>query len=111
LLQYIYASKVLTCGEGGAVSTNNDSVAVNLRMIRNHGMVHGYDTQTIGLNMRSPEINAALATTQMKKLPAMLEVLRRNAKVYHEAFYGIIKRKELSLNLPVEGVGRLYNWD
>ena len=106
----MYASKVLTSGEGGAVSTNNDSIAVKLRMIRNHGMVHGYDTQTLGLNMRLPEMNAALATIQMKKLPAMLEVRRRNAKVYCEVLNSIIKRKEISLNLPVEGDGRLYNW-
>lgn len=105
-----YASKVLTSGEGGAVSTNNDSIAVKLRMIRNHGMVHGYDTQTLGLNLRLPEINAALATTQMKKLSAMLEVRRRNAKMYLDALESISKRKEITFTLPVEGEGRLYNW-
>jgi perosamine synthetase len=106
----MYASKVLTSGEGGAVSTNNDSIAAKLRMIRNHGMVHGYDTQTLGLNMRLPEINAALATTQMKKLSTMLEVRRRNAKLYHDALNSISKRKGVSFTLPVEGDGRLYNW-
>lgn len=106
----MYASKVLTSGEGGAVSTNNDSIANELRMIRNHGMVHGYDTQTLGLNMRLPEINAALATVQMKKLPSMLEARKKNAKVYHDELNSVSKRKELNFALPVEGDGKLYNW-
>lgn len=106
----LYASKVITSGEGGAVSTNNDSIAANLRMIRNHGMVHGYDTQVLGLNMRLPEMNAALATAQMKKLFAMLEARKKNAKVYHEALKSISESKEVSCILPVEADGKVYNW-
>ena len=55
----LYASKVLTCGEGGAVATNNDNLADKLKMIRNHGMVEGYDTRILGLNLRLPELSAA----------------------------------------------------
>jgi dTDP-4-amino-4,6-dideoxygalactose transaminase len=53
-----YASKVLTSGEGGAVVTNDDSVAEKIKMIRNHGMVEGYDTRIFGLNLRLPELSA-----------------------------------------------------
>ena len=48
----LYASKVLTCGEGGAIATDDDNLADNLKMIRNHGMVEGYDTRVFGLNFR-----------------------------------------------------------
>ena len=54
----LYASKVLTSGEGGAVATNNDDLADKLKMIRNHGMVEGYDTRIFGLNLRLPELSA-----------------------------------------------------
>ena len=64
----LYASKVLTCGEGGAIATNNDNLADKLKMIRNHGMVEGYDTRIFGLNLRLPELSAAIAKAQMNKL-------------------------------------------
>jgi perosamine synthetase len=77
----MYASKVLTSGEGGAITTNDDLLADRLRMIRNHGMVEGYDTRVFGLNLRLPEISAAIAKGQMKKLNFMLEKRRNNAKL------------------------------
>ena len=77
----MYASKVLTSGEGGAITTDDDLLANRLRMIRNHGMVEGYDTRVFGLNLRLPEICAAIAKGQMKKLDEMLEKRRNNAKL------------------------------
>lgn len=75
----MYASKVLTSGEGGAITTDDDYLADRLRMIRNHGMVEGYDTKVFGLNLRLPEINAAIAKGQMMKLNDMLEKRKKNA--------------------------------
>jgi perosamine synthetase len=77
----MYASKVLTSGEGGAIATDDDQLADQLRMIRNHGMVEGYDTRVFGLNLRLPEISAAIAKGQMKKLNEMLEKRRNNANL------------------------------
>ncbi len=80
----MYASKVMTSGEGGAIVTDNDEIAERLKMIRNHGMVEGYDTRILGLNSRLPEMSAALAKAQMSKLPQMLERRRHNAKLMTE---------------------------
>jgi dTDP-4-amino-4,6-dideoxygalactose transaminase len=80
----MYASKVMTSGEGGAIVTDNDEIAARLKMIRNHGMVEGYDTRILGLNSRLPEMSAALAKAQMSKLPQMLERRRHNAKLMTE---------------------------
>jgi dTDP-4-amino-4,6-dideoxygalactose transaminase len=80
----MYASKVMTSGEGGAVVTDSDDIAERLKMIRNHGMVEGYDTRILGLNSRLPEMSAALAKAQMLKLPEMLERRRHNAKLMTE---------------------------
>jgi perosamine synthetase len=77
----MYASKVLTSGEGGAITTEDDEMADRLKMIRNHGMVEGYDTKVFGLNLRLPEISAAIAKVQMKKLNLMLDKRKNNANL------------------------------
>ena len=41
----MYPAKVMTSGEGGFIVTNNKKLHEKLLMIRNHGMVHGYDTK------------------------------------------------------------------
>ena len=104
----MYASKVLTSGEGGAITTNSDEYAEILKMIRNHGMVHGYDTRIIGFNMRLPEISAAIAKTQMKKIRSMLEKRTVNAKKLGELLNERIDRKYLILPQDDERVK--YNW-
>jgi perosamine synthetase len=48
----MYASKVLTAGEGGAIATDDDEMADRIKTIRNHGMVEGNDTRILGLNLR-----------------------------------------------------------
>ena len=76
----LYATKIVTSGEGGAVSTDDDDFADKLRLVRNHGQVHGYDTRHLGFNYRLPEINAAIASVQMGKLEGFLRARVRNAK-------------------------------
>ena len=77
----MYPAKVVTSGEGGFVTTNNKKLRDKLLMIRNHGMIHGYDTKIFGLNLRLPEINAAIGTIQMKKLPKFLNSRKKNAEI------------------------------
>lgn len=105
----MYASKVLTSGEGGAITTDDDLLADRLRMIRNHGMVEGYDTRIFGLNLRLPEICAAIAKGQMKKLDEMLEKRRNNAKLLTD----LLSHSEVDgFTTPVEqDVGhKKFNW-
>ena len=104
----LYASKVLTSGEGGAVTTNDDNLADNLKMIRNHGMVEGYDTRIFGLNLRLPELSAAIAKVQMKKLTKMLELRRRNAELLTKSLLPIADRTQLKL--PQEDEEKKFNW-
>ena len=65
----MYPAKVMTSGEGGFITTNNKRLCDRLRMIRNHGMLKGYDTRIFGLNLRLGEIGATIATVQMRRLP------------------------------------------
>ena len=59
----MYPAKVMTAGEGGFIVTNSKKLRDKLLMIRNHGMVKGYDSRMLGLNLRLPEINAAIAVS------------------------------------------------
>jgi dTDP-4-amino-4,6-dideoxygalactose transaminase len=79
-----FSNKNITCGEGGALLTDDDTLAQKLRLLRSHGMTtltldrhqgraHGYDVLMPGYNWRMDEIRAALLRAQLKKLPAFLE--------------------------------------
>jgi perosamine synthetase len=104
-----YASKVITTGEGGAIATNNDDFAENLKMIRNHGMIHGYDTTSFGLNLRLPELSAGIGKIQMKKLDKMLKIRRNNADIL---LNGLKKYEQTQsiINLPEETMDKKFNW-
>jgi dTDP-4-amino-4,6-dideoxygalactose transaminase len=100
----MYPTKVMTAGEGGFVVTNNKNLRDKLLMIRNHGMVHGYDTRIFGLNLRLPEINAAIATIQIKKLPKFLKSRANNAKLLSKLI------SDLKVVLPIERKNENVNW-
>ena len=104
----MYASKVLTSGEGGAIVTNEDKIADTLKMIRNHGMVEGYDTRVLGLNYRLPELSAAIAKIQMKKLKTILDLRRRNSLLLSNLLETIIKK--YNIKIPQEDQIKKFNW-
>lgn len=104
----MYASKVLTAGEGGAVATDSDELADKLKMIRNHGMVDGYDTRILGLNLRLPELSAAVAKVQMQKLDKMLQIRRRNAESISKLLFPSAKPN--GLRIPEETRDKKFNW-
>ena len=85
----LYATKVVTSGEGGAISTDDDELADLLRLVRNHGQVHGYDSRHLGFNYRLPEMSAALASVQMDKLDGFMQARARNAKYLSERLSGV----------------------
>ncbi|MBI3840486.1 MAG: DegT/DnrJ/EryC1/StrS family aminotransferase [Thaumarchaeota archaeon] len=80
----MYATKVVTSGEGGAISTDDDELAERLRLVRNHGMVHGYDSRHLGFNYRLPELGAAIASAQMDRLAGFLKKRSRNVRLLQE---------------------------
>lgn len=100
----LYPAKVMTAGEGGFIVTNSKNLFDKLRMIRNHGMLHGYDTRIFGLNLRLPEISAAIAKIQIKKLPNFLLKRRKNAKILSELI------SDLDIKLPQERRYEKVNW-
>jgi dTDP-4-amino-4,6-dideoxygalactose transaminase len=85
----LYATKVITSGEGGAITTDDDELADRLRMMRNHGMRDGYDTRILGYNFRLPEVPAAIAAVQMGRLSEFIKARRRNAKALNDLLKGV----------------------
>ena len=100
----MYPAKVMTSGEGGFVVTNNKKLRDKLLMIRNHGMVNGNDSRTFGLNLRLPEINAAIATVQIKKLPKFLKSRQKNAELLSKLL------SDLKIKLPCQRKNENVNW-
>jgi UDP-4-amino-4,6-dideoxy-N-acetyl-beta-L-altrosamine transaminase len=104
--------KTLTTGEGGAVTTDDPQLARRLRLLRSHGIERDpsrfeglgygddadtgpwvYEMQALGFNYRLPDLNCALGSAQLKRLPQFMA--RRGVLVerYHEALS--------ATNLPV----------
>lgn len=100
----LYPGKVITSGEGGVIVTNNKKLHDKLLMIRNHGMVHSYDSKIFGLNLRMPEINAAIAKIQIKKLRNFIKIRKRNANLLSKLL------SDLNLQIPIERKGEQVNW-
>lgn len=69
--------KVIQCGEGGVLLTNNAELAYRCQLVRNHGEIildeeGDMDTCIIGSNYRMSELHAVIGTEQLKKLDAFL---------------------------------------
>jgi dTDP-4-amino-4,6-dideoxygalactose transaminase len=63
-----YATKNITTGEGGIVTTDNDGIAEVLRMLRSHGMANRDNHVTLGYNYRMSDLNGAIGTAQVDRL-------------------------------------------
>jgi len=65
-------TKNVTTGEGGLVTTNDEHLANQLRLLRNHGQTSLYQHDVLGYNWRITELQAAMGVVQIKKLDAIL---------------------------------------
>ena len=63
-----YATKNITTGEGGIVTTDNDALAEVLRLLRSHGMANRDEHVTLGYNFRMSDLNGAIGTAQVDRL-------------------------------------------
>lgn len=101
----LYASKNMTTGEGGLVTTNEDEMDDTLRMIRTHGEKAKYSSLILGTNYRMSEIQAAIGNVQMEKLPSFLAKRRQNAQQLTK-----ILKDSNRLVLPWESKDRQHSW-
>ena len=82
-----FPSKNLGCyGDGGAIFTNDDELAHNIRGIVNHGMYERYHHDVVGVNSRLDSIQAAVLRAKLPKLDGYCEARRNSARAYSKAF-------------------------
>lgn len=97
-----YPGKIITTGEGGVIVTNKKTLRDKLLMIRNHGMVKGYDSKILGLNLRMTEMSAAIGVVQMKRLPVFIKRRRENALYLSQLLAKVAIDNEYEIIHPVE---------
>jgi UDP-4-amino-4,6-dideoxy-N-acetyl-beta-L-altrosamine transaminase len=102
--------KHITTGEGGAITTNDETIAKKVRALASHGITRDsalfvnanmafdangkknpwyYEQQDLGYNFRLPDINCALGISQLAKLDRFVSRRREIARKYCEAFAGL----------------------
>jgi dTDP-4-amino-4,6-dideoxygalactose transaminase len=82
-----FPSKNLGCyGDGGAIFTNNDELAQQLRVVVNHGMVVRYYHDYIGVNSRLDSIQAAVLKIKLQRLDEYAKARQEAAAFYNKAF-------------------------
>jgi perosamine synthetase len=94
--------KIVTTGEGGAVTTNDGELAETIRSMRHHGF-RDADMPAPGLNYRLSDVLCALGITQLRRLEALLEGRERLAAAYGE-------RLEGHAWLPFASEGDRHGW-
>jgi len=81
-------NKIITTGEGGAVTTDSKKIYEKLKLIRSHGRQEDvnyftssayFDYTTLGYNFRMSDITAALGMAQLKKIDKIIKMRRENA--------------------------------
>ena len=100
-----YATKNLTTGEGGLITTNDDEIAARLRILRNQGMRQRYEYVMAGHNYRLTDLQAAVVLPQLDAYSDQLAKRRANASRL-TALLGDIP----GLVVPRELEGREHVW-
>tara|TARA_Y100000589_G_C27191045_1_gene644835 strand:+ start:2991 stop:4118 length:1128 start_codon:yes stop_codon:yes gene_type:complete len=91
-----FPSKNLGCyGDGGAICTNDDELAVQLRMIANHGQSKRYYHDRVGCNSRLDAVQAAVLRIKLKELDNYIFRRNKAALFYDNAF-----KDEIALKTP-----------
>jgi perosamine synthetase len=112
-----YATKNLTTGEGGMVTTDSETTADLMRQLSLHGLSRDawtrysakgswrYEICELGYKYNLSDIQAAIGLVQLRKFEAMQERRRRLVEAYHEGLAGIP-----DLILPEERPGTRHAW-
>lgn len=105
--------KTITCGEGGAIITNNSDYAVTADQYTDHGHTHiGNDRGAeehpiIGYNFRISELNAAVGLAQARRLDDFVAIQRKYFKILEEALATI---PELSFRRAPDPEGQNFSF-
>ncbi len=103
-----FGNKIVTTGEGGAVTTDDDALAARLRLLRGQGMdpERRYWFPEVGFNYRMTNVAAAIGVAQLERFEQMLAARDVLSTTYDEALAALS-----GVTLPVQRPGtRRVNW-
>ena len=115
-----YANKNITTGEGGMLTTNDESLNETVRVLRLHGLSRDawkrfgksgfsqWELQLPGYKYNMADINAALGIHQLKKVDRFFKIRKQYAKVYDEAFQKVPELETLETRDYAELSHHLY---
>ena len=98
-----YSNKIITCGEGGAIITDNKKLADNLKTLRNQGQIAPFVSSMLGNNYKISNLLAAVGSAQMDRIAEFINKRRQNADY--------LKKKLQSNNdiiMPIEN-SKIFN--
>lgn len=84
-----HATKVVNCGEGGAILTNDDELAAAARLMRTFGFADTDLVTSIGTNAKMSELAAGMGICSLACFDDYLDVNRRNFGRYASALAGV----------------------
>lgn len=91
-----YGNKILTTGEGGAVTTSSSHLAERLRHLRGMAQTERYFHDEIGFNYRMTDIQAAIGLGQMDRIDGMLQQRRDICELYASRLWATPFTKEMA---------------
>ena len=110
--------KIITTGEGGIATTNNDQLAERMRILRSHGITKdqekferpavgswSYEQQQLGFNYRMTDIQAALGISQLQRLDSIIDERHRLLNEYRKLLSDLPLR---FLKIPANSTSSLH---
>ncbi|MBN4049067.1 DegT/DnrJ/EryC1/StrS family aminotransferase [archaeon AH-315-M20] len=103
-----YATKNITCGEGGMITTNNEEYAENVKLFRQHGRskMTAYEYINLGYNYRMTDICAAILLEQLKKAEFITKKRIENAEHLSN---GLGKIKGIKISVVKKGHKHVFH--
>lgn len=101
-------NKIITCGEGGMVATNQQSVWERAAMFHDAGAInkrHMEEDLIWGVNFRMPEVLAAIALVQLEKLDGLLAAMRARKRMLKAGMADVMARKGLAFRKEHDEAG------
>jgi len=92
-------------GDGGAIVTNDDELALKIRMFANHGRVDKYDHKIEGMNSRLDGLQAAILSVKLKYLEEWTEARRQLAYLYND----LLADSEIVTPVEIENARSVYH--
>ena len=95
-----------SCGDGGAVTTNDVAIAKQIRILKEHGSPQRYRHDSIGINSRMDAVQAVILTIKLRYLDYWNEQRQRSAHYYQELLHSI---KDVKLPQALAGGNSVWN--